>query len=443
LCDDPEDRDVTFTYAPGVGKLLVDVLLKFDFDTTTQAWDVAVVSSSAIASAVAPNIPGESIIQKEDPGCFTSNVSDATATAVDSIDFASAISALIGPLLHSIPASGQLTPDIRYEFALGDSQLSFPGDQGIAVGVTGRVSYRGAYYPGTPPAALPVPPVPTAADTHHLQIYVSSYEWNALHWAFSQAGLLDVTVRPDDLPDPDVLKVKTYEVAIAAFKPYAPFAMTATVKPKRAPVASLREVYEFTQPVMQLLQQQLPTNIYQQIGGLDGNAYASREDLEADLSEAGVPPADSGIIEKAARSMGMAVTQDLEFTLTIENNAAPAPNLVFDVARTDILQGLALGVSGGGAQTLQYGFKPATGKTAATFVSTTVPHFDGGAFGAMIWPIVGEPNYDKLLADMGKTGVPLPIMQDFQFLFEQAQVSIQQDYVSVLAQVAFKGTSAA
>jgi hypothetical protein len=46
--------------------------------------------------------------------------------------------------------------------------LTFPGGKGLAIGVTGTVTYKGKPYPGTPPTGLPVPPPPT--DEHHLQL---------------------------------------------------------------------------------------------------------------------------------------------------------------------------------------------------------------------------------------------------------------------------------
>jgi hypothetical protein len=270
-------------------------------------------------------------------------------------------------------------------------------------------------------------------------VYVSDYELNALHWAYFQAGLLAVTVEAAQLQDPDVLKCKTYVPMIPAFKPYSAFAMQAKVVPKAAPVAAFELVYQLTDAVMNQLQQQLPSNVYQQLSGLQGNAYAARADLESDLAAAGVAQTYYGTIETAAKSMGMVVTQNLEFTLTIENGVTPQPNLVFDLQRTDILQNLGLGQTAGGAQTLQYSFRRVS--YAATFVSTTVPNFDKQDFGGLIWPVAGEPRYEDALAAMGKTGVPIPIMAGFQFVFQKAQLSIQQGYVSVLSQVAFKGTS--
>ncbi|MDQ5824924.1 MAG: hypothetical protein M3441_12070 [Chloroflexota bacterium] len=430
------DNNGSYGYGPGVGKLITSVVLAFVYNAGTKGYDVNVLSTSGNAENISPNIPSRSVIQNEDQGCFTSQVSDTTAKAVSSIDFSGAIAQVIPPMLRSIPASGHLTSDIVYDFGLGDSGLNFPGDSGLTVGVTGNVTYKGTPYPGTPPAALPMPPVPT--DGNHLRTYVSDYEINALHWAYFMAGLLNVTVNPADLPNPDALKVKTYVGWIPSFAPYAAFAMQAQVSPKQAPVAVFQQVYVFTSTVMQSLQQQLPANIYLLLSGQEGNAYVSQADLEAQLTEATIPQTYFATIENAAKSMGMAATQDLRFTITIQNGAPQQPNLVFDVARTDVLQNLGLGISGT-AQTLQYAFTHV--KYKATFVSTTVPGFNKTDFGTLIWPVVGESAYSTALQEMGKTGVPLPIMSGFQFLFNDAQLSIQQGYVSILAKVQFKGTN--
>ncbi|MDQ5824923.1 MAG: hypothetical protein M3441_12065 [Chloroflexota bacterium] len=436
ICNDLNNKG-TYSYSPSVGKLTTSVVLAFVYNAGTKGYDVNVLSSSGNAENISPNIPARSVIQNEDHGCFTSQVSDTTAKAVSSIDFSGPLAQVIPPMLRSIPGSGHLTSDIVYDFGLGDSGLNFPGDSGLQIGVTGNVTYKGTPYPGTPPTALPLPPVPT---DHHLQTYVSDYELNALHWAYFQAGLLDTTVNPSDLPNPDVLKVKTYVTAIPAFKPYASYAMQAHIVPRQPPTITSQQVYIFSTTAKSLLQQQLPASVYQQITGLEGNVYVSQADLESDLAGAEVAQGYYATIEKATLAVGMVVAHDLQFTLTIQNGAPPQqqPNLVFDLVRTDVLQDLGLGISGT-AQTLQYAFTPV--KYAATFVSTTVPGFDKRSFGDLIWPVVGEQGYDKTLQEMGKTGVPLPIMSGFQFLFNDAQLSIQQGYVSILAKVQFKGTN--
>jgi hypothetical protein len=52
------------------------------------------------------------------------------------------------------------------------------------------------------------------------------------------------------------------------------------------------------------------------------------------------------VLAAEASASRMVLTQDLRFTLTILNGATPQPNIVFDLARTDILQNLGLGTSG-------------------------------------------------------------------------------------------------
>jgi hypothetical protein len=428
------NRSGNYNYNPGIGLLTTDVILGFEFNASTKTYDIKVIRTSGKSTNVSPNIPGNSVIQNQDQGCFTSKVSDATAQSVSAINFEGAIASLIPPLLRSIPGSGRLTPDIFYDFGLGDSGLEFPADnKGIKIGVTGAVRYRDEQYPGTPPSPLPVPPPPL--DANHMRVYVSDYEINALHWAYFKSGLLVTRVTPSELPDPNVLKVKTYVTMIPSFKPFTAFAMDALVEPLQAPVAVFQQVYQFTTEAMTSLHQKLPSDVYQQILGLEGNGYASQADLETALSEAQVPTQWYEAIRNATKGMGMVVTQNIKFTLTIQNGAPAQPNLIFSVARTDILDNLGLGITNQ-AQTMKYKFRAV--KSEATFVSSTVPGFVSRNFGDIIWPISGEPRYTETLQKVGETGVPIPIMSGFQFLFQQAQLSIQEGFVSILAQVTFK-----
>ncbi|HEX8745429.1 MAG TPA: hypothetical protein VF712_20055 [Thermoleophilaceae bacterium] len=427
-----------FAYRPHFDRLGIQITLGFEYDRSSNAYDVTVIGVNAAPSGVTPNVPPASVIQNEDQQCFASHVSDATANAVSSIDFKTPIAALFGPLFKSIPASGHLTADIAYDFSVGDSGLTFPGDQGLAIGVTGAVTYKGERYPGKPPAALPVPPAPT--DANHLRAYVSSYEFDALNWAFFKAGLLNVTVDPHDLPDPDVLHVNNYTNVVPALKPYSGLAMQAKIAPKEAPKTSFQVVWVFSADVMAALKDKLPPTVYKQLGGIDGENYVAEADLDADLKAARVT--DAGYVTKikqAGQTTGMVVAHDLEFTITIQTGDPDPPNMIFDVDRIDVLRNLGLGVSGG-AQTLKFSFGHA--RAVAKFVSTTIPHIDGPSFG-FLWNNAGELPYDTELGKIGGgAGVPLPIMQGFHFLFDKAQLSVQEGYVSVLAQVEFKKPAA-
>ncbi|MFG2226604.1 hypothetical protein [Streptomyces sp. NPDC048644] len=434
----PEGPD-SFDYKPSIGKLDTTVTVSFSYDSGHNSYDIKYQSSSATPSDTSGPPPGDSVIQHEQDFWHSEHLNTDAVKAIGTVDFGKPVENAINPMIASIPASGKLTEDITFGFAVGDSKLAFPGDNGITVGVTGEVTYQGTAYPGPRPAALPVPTPP--ADDHHLEVYVSDYTVSALHWAYWKAGKLDATLTPKDVPDPDSLKVDTYLTLVPAFKPYKGCSMTARITPLALPNQEIpqnytfAQVYEFTAETENLLKDQLPSDVYTKVvKHLDGNAYTAESDLTADLSDCKIPDQYFAAIKKATDIMGMVVTQNLEFTLTIEDDDEK-PKIVFDLLRTDILRDLKLGASGN-AQTMQYGFHKV--KFLATLKSSDVPHFDKLDFGGMVWPIVGEPHYDQVLEDLGKTGVALPIVQDFTFLFEQAELSIQEHYVSVLANVQYK-----
>jgi hypothetical protein len=431
---DPQDN---FDYRPTIGLLATDVTLGFEFNQTTKAYDIKVVSSVATSTNVNANIPGRSVVQNQDHSCFSAQVTETTAKAISAIDFSKAITDLIPPLFKSIPASGKLTEQISYDFGIGRSGLQFPADnKGLTIGVTGQVSYGTEKYPVDATVDLPVPPPPPAP--HHLQVYVSAYEINALHWAYFKAGLLKVNVTPSQLPDQDVLKVKTYIVAIPSFKPYASFAMHAQAEAIDSPVAKFQEVFQFTTSALERLAKVLPADVYGKIQGLEGDGFVTLEEFKTALSDAQVPDIHVETIRNATKGMGLVAVQNVKFTLTIQNGTSTLPNVIYSVKRTDILDSLALGITGN-AQTMKYGFRKV--KSEATFLSSTVPGFEGGTFGSLIWPMACEPRYSATLVEMGKTGVPIPIMSGFQFMFDEAQLSIQQGYVSILAKVTYKTTA--
>ena len=428
-------RDDHFPYSPGVNDLKMAFNLALSYDDKDHTYKFTATDPTITPGTVTANIPGRSVVQNEDRGCFASHVSESTSNMVSSMDFAGLIRDKCNGLLASIPASGHLTNDIVYEYAVGDSRLSFPSDTGITVGVTGLVTYKGKEYPGEKPANLPVPPPPGDTDTHDVRIYLSSYEVNALHWAYQQAGLLTVTVHPEDIPDPQVLKVAKYVQQVPALKPYKTRAMWATVAPVTAPLTTFQTVWIFNKTAMDALSKGLPASTYQNIKGLAGNAYVDVKALNADLKDCGVTDgAEIATIVLATKSTGMAVAQDLEFTLTIQDGSPTQPVIVFTLERHDVLQKLGFGKSNQ-AQTLTYAFTKVDYK--ATYKSSTIPNFPASDFGDMIWPVVGEPAYDKVLQKMGAAGVPIPIMRGFHFLFDQAELSIQEDYLSILAQVDF------
>ncbi len=421
----------SYAYNPQFGSLTVSPKLQFTYEKTSNTYAIVVVDSPSSTANVIANIPAKSVINEQTyDGCFKSKVSDTTAKSISDINFSGEINKIFPPVLSSIPASGNLTSDITYDFSLGDSGLNFPNSKGITIGVTGAVMYKGTEYDGTPPTNFPVPPVPT---THHLNAYVSNYQVNALNWAFWKDGKLNVTVEPADLPNPDALKAKTYVSWLKSLKPYEANYMQAQVSPKASPLTAFQDAFVFTDAVLNVLKSQLPSTVYQSVSNAVGQeAFVSKTALESELKSSGIAETYFATIEKAALQGGIAVTQDMQFKIVIQTTTTPQPNIIFDVTRTDVLVNLALGISGT-AQTLQFGILNV--ENSVTYVSSTVPNFNGPTFGGLVWPVVGESAYRTAMVGLGKTGVPIPIMQGFKFLFDEAELSVQQGFVSILADV--------
>lgn len=437
VCTD-EKIAKTLTYTPDFTSLTIDVPLHFKYDSQKKQWSIVAGNSSGNAVRSAANIPNDSVIQEEDQECFSSHVSDATAAAISVIDFGSRLNSLIAGFIKSIPASGNLGNGIVYDFSLSDpSQLVFPNNDGIQMGVKGGASYNGAPFSGDTPPSLPLPLPPSDGDAHHLNIYVSNYEVDALHWAYFSAGKLKTTVTPSDLPkDPQALKVSTYVDDDKALRPYHTFAMYADISPAVAPVTAFGAVWDFTDDVVKFLKTKLPSNLSDFLEGIRLNVFASKSQLEDYMKDADVNPEYFKTIEDAAQQMGMVVSSKLNFDLIIQGKEKP--DIKFSLARTDVLTNLRLGIGGNKAQTMQYVFLNAT--YDVEFISTTVPGLSGANFGRDLWRRSGEPQYIAVLNHMGETGVPLPIMEDFQFDFAAAQLSIQEGYISILANVLYKNS---
>lgn len=544
-CGNYQNEGNTFNnYSAGIGKLVITPTFTFTF--SGNVWTLPISTISAVVSNPSVNLPSASILQHQDPGnCNTaSHIDAATSASITAIDFTDGLTQVFGGYLTSIPASGQLTPDITFAFGVGDSPLAFPNDQGLTVGVTGIATYKGQAYSGIPPKGLPVPstvqPLPllfsgipaseaanfdttniaaikadfatystppqipnqpppspkypltnptvtvitqgsewqvfdssnnnmfqvqlntqkNTLDVHglyHLQMYVSDYTLNGLYWAFFMDNQLNLTINPGDpiLPDPNILKVRTWTSYIRELLKYAALNMQITITPVKAPTVTFQTVYLFTEDIMNDLQKALPA-IYSSITGMQGNVYPNQTFLEQDLTNIyGVDPQYFQQIEKIAETSGAAVFHDIQFNVTIVG-APPingqAPFMEFTVNRYDVLENLGLAVTDvvingvtQKVQTLTFGFHAGTNSVSVEFnQSNFLTQSEISNFGTEIWPQGGEPAYDNALTFIGNNGTPLPIMKGFEFVFEQAQLSIQVNgqsdgFIGILSNVKFTG----
>jgi len=437
-----------YDYTINITNMDCIVNYEFVYSDTSKSYSIQPNAVSCIAN-IAPkqnaSIPNKSLIHYiSSDDCFDSSINDTIMGDIDNMGLGQAVTSLFSDITKTIPASGRLTDNIMYDFAIGDSKLAFPNADGITLGVTGSAIYKGPKgpeeYKDPNPPSLPVPPVPSDDDEHHLCVYVSNYAFNALNWAYWKDEKLKLTLLPSDVPDPKMLRVKTYinKNKPAALVPYEAHAMQADISPKKAPITSFQTIYNFTSAAMKILQDKLPPEVYNAISSSDmnGNTYTNTTDIESELNELHIILKWFPLIEEVTKTRGMVTTQDIEFTLTILTGGTHQPQLVFDVTRTDFMTGLKLGHTQT-AQTIQFDFVNLSSST--TFKSTTVPGLKPETLdGSNFWNAV-DTNYAGAMNDLGKTGTPLPIMKDFQFLFDDAVLTLNDGYISILAKVEFKG----
>lgn len=434
VCSNMGNVNNTYNYSVGFSSLTLIVDFKFAF--ANNKWGFNFVSVSDTAAGISPNIPKNSVVNgQESAGCFQTKVSDATKDAVQSIDFNTSIQKIIPPLFKSIPSSGNLTPDIVFEFPLGPSGLTFPKNAGIATGVTGNVTYKGKSYPGTNPPSLALPDVPAS---EHLRYYASDYVFNGLFWAFFKSGDLKATATSGNVPDPATLNTANYKNTPmqALYNKYPDMPMTADIAANTEPTVSFSAVYDLTKAAMVELKTKLPPAIYTKLKSLVGDVFLSEANFYTQLenvlgkTEAGTYKA---IIEPVVKTTGAIVTHNINVTLNVIDQGTTIPVIVFSVMETDVLRDLKLGISGN-TQTLQFTFHLIPTLTSAKLISSTVSGIDATSFPFM-WNFVLQAVFSTELEKMGKTGVALPRMPGFDFLFDKATIAILPGYVDVLTDV--------
>jgi LBP / BPI / CETP family, C-terminal domain len=433
-CSTASHENNNYPYSVGFSQMTITIVFQFDF--SNNEWQFNFTNASVATTGVSPNIPTSSVVNgQESGGCFSMQVSDATKKAVDTIDFNTPIAALIKPLFSSIPTSGKLTPNIAFQFPIGPSGLTFPGNSGIAAGVTGNVAYKGTAYAGADPPQLALPPVPV---NNHLNYYASDYTFNALMWAFFEEGDLVATATPGNIPDPGMLNTSNYNNTPlqALYTAYPNMPMTANIKALVAPAMQFAQIYDLTAANISKLENQLPAAVYEQVKLLKDLVFMSEALFFSALVNAlGQANADQfkTPIEAVALIGGAVVTHSNQVILNVVDAGVTIPVITFNVSQTDVLQAFVLGVSGT-TQTLQFGFQIVTPLTTTEFVSSTIAGIDSGDFG-FIWNFALQPVYAIEVAKIGQAGVALPRIHGFDFLFNNATITLESGYANVLTDV--------
>jgi hypothetical protein len=272
----------------------------------------------------------------------------------------------------------------------------------------------------------------------HLAYDVSDYSINSLMWAFFSAGELHQTVDPGDLPDPEVLNTGTYNNTPlqALYSAYPDLPMTAAIVAKTAPTMTFERIYVLTDTAYAALKLQLPPDVYTKLKGIVHQAFLREAEFFTMLSNIiGQAPAGQykTIIEAAASTVAAVATHSNRVVLNVVQAGEQIPVITFDIGQTDVLQNFVLGISGK-AQSLKFDFQIIPSLTKAQFVSSVVTGVDSGDFG-FIWNMALQPAYAKTVATIGQAGVALPRIPGFDFLFNQAVVTVQNGYINVVTDV--------
>jgi hypothetical protein len=359
------------------------------------------------------------------------------------IDFAPLIKRALTPIFGSIPASGRITPSIAFDFAVGPSGLTFPGDKGVAAGVTGTSTFNGTVYPGAHPPQLALPPIPT---DHHLNYYISEYTINGLFWAFFKSGALKATATASNVPDPAAMNTNNYQDTPlqALYQAYPSAPITADLTALAEPTVSFASVYDVSTEALDELKSSLPESVLKLLQGMLGQLYMTEPALFCELVNVlGQSAADQyrTTIERAVQITAALVTHSIQVIMNVLWHGQTVPVLTFTVAEMDVLEDFVLG-SSGTTQTLQFALQIVPAFTTAKFVSSSVPGIARGEFG-YIWSWVLEPVFALVAAKIGKAGVALPRIEGFNFLFDHATITLESGYAGVLTDVKHVGDNSA
>ncbi|MCX7749035.1 MAG: hypothetical protein N2645_19420 [Clostridia bacterium] len=387
------------------------------------------------------HIPSDSEIAGiEDNSCVSDRFLDGiNKHFVEGIDFTVAIKDALNSKLAFIPNSGHLTPDIIFEFA--PDQIAFPkdgsGNNFTQGSVSGRVSYKGGFYPGQMPDT---PPQPQNIPDKHIHFNAQDYVFNGLFWAFYSEGDLKMEVVPSMLADPEEMNTSYYKDTYPAIYKFAPNCpMVVDVEAIAAPTQQNQTAYEVTDATIQNLSGKVPADILHTLEtDMKGEIYISLEDFESDLNA--FLGADNyklygNLIVGQSHSVASIVTHTMKFdAYAYKPDASGNPQKTFmfeaNVSQTDYLNQYVLGVRNN-AQTLQFYFQ--LHSASAVLVKSDVPGLTKQDDFNSFWTFVIRPEMAKTIQKMGDEGVALPFIKGY--LFQNATVNLFQGYTSIATDV--------
>mgnify|MGYP000198917851 CR=1 FL=1 len=349
------------------------------------------------------------------------------------------------------------------------------------------------------PPNVPNPPIPSDDDIFPVNIYISNYGINASLWAYYKSGRFNATLRPEDLKTPQLLHSNTYENIAPLFHYHRRIDMNFDIQPMEAPTTRFRQVFTFSAETMVLLEKKLPADTFDKLQALSGQTLLDLESLSHVLKDSHLNTQQIAMVKDFSTATGLILSHTINFTITmlddntshhkidyeielcacitdftlspssyllpklafsrLEKNAMPekalhkikslqdltfaSKNLLSKAiierlseteSRTWLENILAYAIYP--VQTMNFSIQAIEHtRSKVELVATTIPGFANYRIGALIWQSIGSIKYAKILANIGRAGIPIPTIKNFNFQFESAQLQIEDQYIAIAANI--------
>ena len=361
------------------------------------------------------DIPGGSELNGSPLPCIQSLVQSKVDSMVADVQYAQKVATALNGVLSTIPQSGNLSPDITYQF--NPSCTPTISAEGVVAGITGLVQYKGADYPGT---AVSIP-LPAIDPTRDVVMNISGYEISAMLWAAYKNGDLQVNLTPATDNGSKTLNSAYYNLiwnqlyAFGQSKSATGVPLQVVAGAAAAPVVSIGKALELTPKIYGALKSQLNATAYAALAQMIGILYYTTSAFESDLKNY-LAPADftqyESLIVDAVTKNNQAVilSAPIKVSVTINymDQGAWKPLISFTINRSNVLSNVSVQNN-----RLQFAFTQQNPDTI-TNVNVIEPALDGVATWVLniVWALFS--NYlNTQIESAGKSGCSLPSIPGF------------------------------
>ena len=343
---------------------------------------------------------------------------------------------------------------------------------------------------------LPHPPIAAENAALPININISNYGINAAFWAYFKGGRFNVSLTPKDLKNPHLLHANTYEPIAPIFKYHRRIDMYLDIQPREAPTTCFRPVFAFRNRAMELLEKKLPNAIFKRLESLRGKTLLDKESLNHALKDCGLNAQQMSSVEDFSTEPGLILSHIINFTITMQDDNTSHHKIDYEIElcaeithlalsphsyllpkqafaklgmpeetrnKIETLQGLPfasaqllrkalhdrlsevecedylndiLAQATYPIQTMTFAFQAIEHSLSTVeLIATTIPDFDNDSVGALIWESIGSIKYEKILANIGQTGIPLPTIKNFNFHFASAQLQVEEGYIAIATDI--------